>query len=201
MILNIYVTRVPKRKTIYSYDKTDYEKMKTMLSIDWKTALADMSTQEAMDKLEETTKEAADQCVPHYTVTDNGRDKPIWMTKSALRTVRRKHSVWIRYLNTKEGEAYQTYIRSRNTAQHAIRRARRQFETKLVKECRTNNKGIWNYIRNRTNTRGRSTLQRGWYTYPRRQGSSRGPQPTLLQNIHKRRHYKHPARHTKEPNY
>ena len=76
------------------------------------------------------------------------------MTKSALRIVRRKHSAWIRYLNTKEGEDYQTYTRSRNTAQHAIRRARRQFERKLAKECRTNNKGIWNYVRNRTNTRG-----------------------------------------------
>ena len=59
MILNISVTRVPKRRTIYSYDKTDYENMKTMLNIDWKTALADMSTQEAMDKLEGTIKEAA----------------------------------------------------------------------------------------------------------------------------------------------
>ena len=76
------------RRMIYSYDKRDYETMKTMLNIDWKTALADMSTQEAMDKLD------------------------------------------------------------------AIRRACRQFERKLAKECRTNNKGIWNYIRNRTNTRG-----------------------------------------------
>ena len=107
-----------------------------------------------MDKLEQIIKEAVDQCVSHYTVTDNGRDKPMWMTKSAMRTVRRKHSAWIRYLNTKEGEDYQTYIRSRNTAQHAIRRARRQFERKLAKECRTNNKCICNYIRNRTNTRG-----------------------------------------------
>ena len=65
MILNISVILMPKRRTIYSYDKTDYEKMKTMLNIDWKTALADMSTQEAMDKLEETTIEAVDQCVPH----------------------------------------------------------------------------------------------------------------------------------------
>ena len=113
-----------------------------------------MSTQEAMDKLEHTIKEAVDQCVPHCTVTDNGRDKPIWMTKSALRIVRRKHSAWIRYLNTKEGEDYQTYIKSRNTAQRAIKRARKQFERQLIKECRTNNKGIWNYIRNITNTRG-----------------------------------------------
>ena len=45
--------------------------MKTMLTIYWKTALAVMSTHEAMDKLEETIKEAVDQCIPHYTVTDN----------------------------------------------------------------------------------------------------------------------------------
>ena len=95
--------------------------MKTMLNIDWKTALVDTSTQETTDKLEQTIKEAVDQCVPHDTVTDNDRDKSIWMTKSALRIVRRKHSAWIRYLNTKEGEDYQTYIRSRNTAQNAIR--------------------------------------------------------------------------------
>ena len=52
-----------------------------------------MSTQDAMDKLEQTIKEAVDQCAPHYTVTDNGSDKPIWMTKSALRIVRSKHIV------------------------------------------------------------------------------------------------------------
>lgn len=92
--------------------------------------------------------------MPHYTITENTRAKPVWMTQAALRKVRRKHSSWIRYLNTKEGEDYQAYIRSRNTAQHAIRRARRQFEHKLARECRTNNKGIWKYIRNRTNTRG-----------------------------------------------
>ena len=64
--------------------------MKTIINLDWKTALADMSTQGAMDKLEQTIKETVDQCVPHFIVTGNGRDKPIWMTKSALRIVRRK---------------------------------------------------------------------------------------------------------------
>ena len=55
-----------------------------MLNLDWKTGLADMSTQEAIDKLEHIIKEAVDQYVPHYTVADNGRDKPIWMIKAAL---------------------------------------------------------------------------------------------------------------------
>ena len=40
MDLNISVTRVPNR-TIYSYDKADYEKMKTMLNIDWKNSTSE----------------------------------------------------------------------------------------------------------------------------------------------------------------
>jgi len=134
--------------------------VKTIINLDWKTALADMSTQDAMDKIEQTIKEAVDQCVSHYTVTDNGRDKHIWMTKSALRVGTRKYRSWIQYLNTKERKVNQSYIRSRNTAKHNIRRARRQIERKLAKACRTNNKGIWNYIRNITNTGCyRSTFQ------------------------------------------
>ena len=58
-------------RTIYSCDKTNYGQIKTMLNLDWKTALADMTTQDAKDKLEETTKEAVDHCVPYYTVTEN----------------------------------------------------------------------------------------------------------------------------------
>ena len=79
--------------------------------------------------------------------------KPVWMTKTALRKVRLKHCSWIKYLNTKDGQDCQAYVNCRNTAHHATRRARRQHERKLAKECKKNNTGIWKYIRNRTNIR------------------------------------------------
>ena len=53
MNLNISMTLVSKRRSIYSYDKIDYE---TMLNLDWKTAQVDMGTQDAMDNLEKPQK-------------------------------------------------------------------------------------------------------------------------------------------------
>ena len=71
------------------------------------------------------------------------------MDDKALRKTRRKHSAWIRYLNTLDGQAYQEYIKKRNEAQHALRKARRKFEKGLAKDCRHNNKGVWNYVNSR----------------------------------------------------
>lgn len=56
MNLNIFVAQLPKKRTIYSYDKTDYGNMKEMLNLDWTTLLDGMNTQEATDKLEKIYK-------------------------------------------------------------------------------------------------------------------------------------------------
>ena len=49
------------------------------------------------------------------------------MDTYALRKVRKKHHAYIRYMNTLDGQAYQTYIRSRNKA---IKQAKNLNENK-----------------------------------------------------------------------
>jgi hypothetical protein len=80
------------------------------------------------------------------------------MDERSLTKTRKKHSAWIRYLNTKDGRDYQEYVRQRNAAQHAIRRARRRFERSLAKECKTNAKAVWGYINSRKSRSGISQL-------------------------------------------
>ena len=41
-----------------------------------------------------------------------------WMNKPALRKARKKYNAWIQRLNTKSGEHYQDYIRTRNESIH-----------------------------------------------------------------------------------
>ena len=53
----------------------------------------------------------------------------------------------MRYLNTKQGEDYQEYIRCRNAATHAIRKARRNYEKQVAKQCRKNPKGVFKYMK------------------------------------------------------
>jgi hypothetical protein len=82
------------------------------------------------------------------------------MNERALKKVKKKHSAWIRYLNTKDGQDYQYYIRKRNDAQHAIRKARRQFEKDLAKDCKKNNKAVWNYVNSRKTRTGIAQLKK-----------------------------------------
>ena len=148
-------------RTIYQYDKGNYKKMADMLNIDWDEELKDLSAQDAMNKFDERYKTAEKACIPSHTITDTDiRIKPIWMTNHALRTVKRKHSAWIRYLNTKDGEDYTRYINKRNEASHATKRARKEFEKKLAKECRKNVKGVWKYIKNNKKKSGIPDLKR-----------------------------------------
>ena len=74
----------------------------------------------------------------------------------------RKHSAWIHYHNTKDINSYNRYIQACNTASHAIRNARRRFESSLAYECKSNNKAVWNYVNSQKKSGGKNLqLQEG----------------------------------------
>jgi hypothetical protein len=148
-------------RTIYQYGKGDYKRMSEMLNIDWDEELKDLSAQEDMNKFEERYKTAEKACIPSRTISDSSiRIKPVWMSNHALRAVKRKHSSWIRFLNTKDGEDYTRYITKRNESSHATKRARKEFERKLATECRKNVKGVWKYIKSNKKRSGIPDLKK-----------------------------------------
>ena len=81
--------------------------MASLLDINWENEFRDCNAQEAMDQLEKKYNDAIEECVPKTTIHDHSVVvKPSWLTNHALRKVKRKHSAWIRYLNTKAGKDY-----------------------------------------------------------------------------------------------
>lgn len=149
------------KRVMYKYDKGDYRKMAAILNIDWDNEFRDCNTQEAMDRLDRRYKAAEEECIPKATINNpNDRIKPSWLNNHALRQVKRKHSAWIRWLNTKNGEDYLRYIARRNEATHASKQARKEFEQKLAKECRGNSKGVWKYIKSRKKNAGIPNLKK-----------------------------------------
>ena len=150
------------KRVIFKYDKGDYKRMAEMLNIDWENELRNCTSQEAMDKFDSRYKAAEEECIPKTTIGGmlQCRVKPSWLTNHALRKVKRKHSAWIRYLNTKDGEDYLTYISKRNEATRATKNARKEFETSLAKECRKNSKGVWKYIKSRKKNSGIPNLKK-----------------------------------------
>ena len=143
---------IPTTRMSYTYDKGDYDKMKQMLSIDWDEMLNDKSVQEAMDLFEEQYHAAAKECIPQKASDISKGPKPLWLNSHALRKVKKKHSSWMRYLYTKDGQNFQVYITQRNQATHAVRKAKRDYEKSIAKECRKNPKVVWNYLKRKTKT-------------------------------------------------
>ena len=146
---------------MYQYDKGDYKKMAEILNIDWTAELRGCSTQEAMSRLDQRYKAAEEECIPKSNINNpNGIIKPPWLNNHALRKIKRKHSAWIRWLNTKYGGDYLRYISRRNEATRATKQARKEFEQKLAKECRGNSKGVWKYIKSKKKNAGIPNLKK-----------------------------------------
>ena len=151
-------TDLPKplpKKTIYKYDKGDYTTMKQMLDLDWDTLLENKTIDESLAVLEDKYNSAVKSCIPTKEASPNTRRKPLWMNEKALRKVKKKHSSWVRYLNTKQGSDYADFIKHRNKATHAINQARKEYESSIAKEVRKNPKGVWNYMKSTNKVKSR----------------------------------------------
>ena len=146
------IAPLPTTRVSYTYDKGDYTKLKEKLSISWDELLEGKSVQEAVDLFEEKYHAAVSECIPQKTFDTAKGPKPLWLNSHALKRVKKKHSSWLRYLNTKDGNDYLVYITNRNAATHAVRKAKRDYERAIAKECRKNSKVVWNYLKRKTKT-------------------------------------------------
>ena len=154
-IISTDVKSVLTNRVVKMYDKTNWLKMREIFNTDWHHNLKELSAQEGMDKFEEVYNKAVKECVPTKTISSGDRVKPIWMSSTALRKVRRKHASWIRYINTKQSNDYREYIKKRNEASHEIRKSRREYEKIIAKHCRKNPKGVWKYMKSCNQMRSR----------------------------------------------
>ena len=153
--LSTDIPKNPPKRTIYKYDKGDYQTMRQMLDLDWENLLENKTIDESLAVLEENYNSAVKSCIPIKETSTNTRRKPLWMNEKALRKVKKKHSSWVRYLNTKQGCDYAEFIKHRNKATHAINKARREYEASIAKECRKNPKGVWNYMKSTNKVKSR----------------------------------------------
>ncbi|XP_076037998.1 uncharacterized protein LOC143023364 [Oratosquilla oratoria] len=97
--------------TIPNYNKVDYDAIRSMLDIKWEEMLDGLNVQRKTNTIESAIQEAMDKCIPKKTKGNNRKKKPLWMDSAALRKVKKKYHAWIRYLNTKDGRAYQEYTK------------------------------------------------------------------------------------------
>ena len=156
------VNQTNNSTTKYLFDRGDYLSMNMDLSsVDWHKEFEAKCIEEKWDILKSKLHSSMDKYIPKnkYTRTNSRKGKPVWMTRQALKAVKRKHKSWNKYQQTKEHIHFQYFCRDRNIATRECRKARSEFEQKLSEEG--NPKAFYKYANSRRKVKvGVSELKR-----------------------------------------
>ena len=147
-------TQNDEKNTFYNYNKANYEGMKSEIkNIKWKDNIKEV--EEGWNLIKNTIHDAIKKHVPISVVDPNKRKRPLWMNPVSLAKIRKKHAAWKRFLETKSGEDYLKFTRARNQSRNETRKAQRDYESKLAKEVKKNNKPFWKYVHSKTKVKSK----------------------------------------------
>jgi len=133
-------------KTRYNVNKGNYKELDSALSaIDWDKDLKKPSLDEILESFYEIVDTNVKEWVPPMGNKVFKRSKPPWLNKSARKEIKNKRCAWNRYTRSKSYAKYLSYTKARNKAAKTIKRAKKEFEKKLAKECKTNPKAFHKY--------------------------------------------------------
>ena len=135
----------------FCYNRTDEKILKDKLrSVNWDKTLEETTVDQAWDKIKEKIFEAVTKSTP---VAKSSRKKKTWMDQDTLTTIRKKYKLFRRWLGSRQDQDYSEYIKARNKARKACRKAQADLEKRLAAEAKANPNGIWKYAKARTTCR------------------------------------------------
>jgi len=144
--------------TKFYYDKTDIMGMsKELQDIDWDAILdvKSMDIDELYKVFTEKILALQKKYVPSKEISGKMFKHRKPLSKNTLRTIRKKHRAWQRFLETKCGKKYQEYVRLRNKVRKLTRKASKEVEKNIADEAKSNPKRFWSYVNRKTKTRER----------------------------------------------
>ena len=96
-------------------------------------------------KFEDLLHTQVEMNVPLQSKRGKSKQAP-WINKKAIKAIRRKYFAWKRYQDTKNHQRYMQYIKERRKASKKLRKAKKEYEEKLAKECSSNAKAFFKYV-------------------------------------------------------
>eukprot|EP00794_Sanderia_malayensis_P000905 gene905-208_t len=128
--------------------------MLNMLRIDWKKELDCSDINMVCDKFTSKFNQAKDKHIPVKDVNVGGiqKDKKHkhHIDKKLLAKVKKKHSLWRRFMRTKQYEVYLEYCKVRNSIRKKTRRSKKKMEKSVAKAAKKNLKKFWSYVHKKT---------------------------------------------------
>ncbi len=152
---NSYVTRNPSFQSKLCYDKGNYDKMRSDLSlIDWQTELNSFdNVDDQWNFFRQKIIDTTTLHVPKRKPPKFNTNQPGIFNEKILKSIRKKHRAWQRYMETKDGEKYIEYCRVRNKVKTMTRQAKIKLEKSISDQAKTNPKSFWKYTKSKLKTK------------------------------------------------
>jgi hypothetical protein len=124
-VFNIYVENQNASKIRYKYDKADFESMRDILNIDWRTILLNKDIDVPWTVFVSKLNDAIDKCVPKVKInsnTDIKSDKNCPLTRKARAKIKKKQRLW----NRLRTNPFDSIRKEYNTVRNQVRRISRK---------------------------------------------------------------------------
>ena len=134
------------RNLYLDYRRGDFDSLRSELSnTDWYDLLGDLSTDESWQLFRGQLLEYEQKYVPKQS-RQKRKYKPIWMTHKASKLLRKKHRTYAKYKSAN----HPAYVKAAKAAESELRKARRNFESKLAQNVKNDKKSFFAYSRSKT---------------------------------------------------
>ena len=124
-----------------------------LLDLDWTSLFDGLTTEKMWHFFHSIYCKLLDKYIPSVISKVKDSPSPQWMNKSVKNKINLKRKAWIKYKRSKHPLDHSNYILHRNECTAAVRKAKYDFESSLIKGIKVNPKRFWKYVSSQSKVR------------------------------------------------
>ena len=142
VLKNVHTKSNPDR---YDFKRANYSDFKNFLNKkDW-SVLSNMNVEEMWNYIHTTIQEGTEKFVPKVK-SKSKRKTPAWFSPIIKKSVKKKHALFKRFLESQNSYHYKLYIQARNESARLVKNSKKEHQRNIAKKCKDNPKTFWNYV-------------------------------------------------------
>ena len=100
-------------------------------NVSWKE-MDDLNCEDAWQFFKSEYRQVVDNHVPKRRPRTN--NKPLWMKANIKKSVKKKHQLYKKYINTSQYKDYVNYVKQKKETKKAVIKAQADYEAKIMRE-------------------------------------------------------------------
>src|SRR6266496_2658448 len=150
-IFENFLKEIKKEIKCFNYNKGDYDHMRVEAGlIKWNEVVTGNNVEIDWSRLNKFFEEMREKFIPFK---NSKMKQSKWITRSVIKCRRAKNKAWVKFKESgNDPVAFSNYKEMQRRSQNIIRSAKRNFEQKLAKNVKNDNKSFFAYVRSKQRT-------------------------------------------------